>query len=45
MILSDGAARGYWRFDEETVAIVWATKGEAEELISMTEDPERQSGT
>jgi diadenosine hexaphosphate hydrolase (ATP-forming) len=30
------------RFDEETVAIVWATKGEAEELISMTEDPERR---
>jgi 8-oxo-dGTP diphosphatase len=30
------------RFDEETTAIVWATKTEAEELISMTEDPERR---
>jgi|SRR5579862_5033001 len=30
------------RFDEETTAIVWATKPEAEELISMTEDPERR---
>jgi 8-oxo-dGTP pyrophosphatase MutT (NUDIX family) len=30
------------RFDDETVAIVWATRGEAEELISMTEDPERR---
>jgi 8-oxo-dGTP pyrophosphatase MutT (NUDIX family) len=30
------------RFDEETTAIVWATKREAEELISMTEDPERR---
>ena len=29
-------------FDEETVAIVWATREEAEELISMTEDPERR---
>ena len=30
------------RFDEETTAIVWATRLEAEELISMTEDPERR---
>lgn len=30
------------RFDEETTAIVWATKAEAEEMISMTEDPERR---
>jgi len=30
------------RFDDETVAIVWATREEAEELISMTEDPERR---
>jgi 8-oxo-dGTP diphosphatase len=30
------------RFDEETVATVWATRPEAEELISMTEDPERR---
>jgi 8-oxo-dGTP pyrophosphatase MutT (NUDIX family) len=29
-------------FDDETVAIVWATREEAEELISMTEDPERR---
>jgi len=31
------------RFDEETTAIVWATKPEAEELISMTEDSERRT--
>ncbi len=31
------------RFDEETTAIVWATRAEAEELISMTEDPERRT--
>lgn len=31
------------QFDEETVAIVWATRPEAEELISMTEDPERRA--
>ena len=31
------------RFDHETVAIVWATRTEAEELISMTEDPERRT--
>lgn len=31
------------RFDEETTAIVWATKPEAEELISMTVDPERRA--
>ncbi len=31
------------RFDEETTAIVWATKTEAEELISMTEDPVRRT--
>jgi diadenosine hexaphosphate hydrolase (ATP-forming) len=31
------------RFDEETTAIVWATKAEAEELISMTEDLERRT--
>jgi hypothetical protein len=30
------------QFDEETQAIVWATKPEAEELISMTEDLERR---
>jgi 8-oxo-dGTP pyrophosphatase MutT (NUDIX family) len=30
------------RFDDETTAIVWATKVEAEELISMTEDPVRR---
>jgi 8-oxo-dGTP pyrophosphatase MutT (NUDIX family) len=30
------------KFDEETVAIVWATREEADELISMTEDPERR---
>jgi 8-oxo-dGTP pyrophosphatase MutT (NUDIX family) len=30
------------RFDDETVAIVWASREEAEELISMTEDPERR---
>jgi len=30
-------------FDEETVAIVWATQQEADELISMTEDPERRA--
>jgi 8-oxo-dGTP pyrophosphatase MutT (NUDIX family) len=30
------------RFDEETVATVWASKDEANELISMTEDPERR---
>ena len=30
------------QFDDETVAIVWAAKAEAEELISMTEDPERR---
>ena len=31
------------RFDDETTAIVWATRAEAEELISMTEDPERRA--
>jgi len=30
------------KFDEETVAIVWATRQEADELISMTEDPQRR---
>ena len=30
------------RFDDETTAIVWATREEADELISMTEDPERR---
>jgi diadenosine hexaphosphate hydrolase (ATP-forming) len=30
------------RFDDETMAVVWATREEAEELISMTEDPERR---
>ena len=30
------------RFDGETAAIVWATKEEADELISMTEDAERR---
>jgi 8-oxo-dGTP pyrophosphatase MutT (NUDIX family) len=30
------------RFDDETVAIVWASREEAEELIFMTEDPERR---
>lgn len=30
------------KFDGETAAIVWATKEEAEELISMTEDAERR---
>lgn len=30
------------KFDEETVAVVWATRQEADELISMTEDPERR---
>jgi 8-oxo-dGTP pyrophosphatase MutT (NUDIX family) len=30
------------QFDGETTAIVWATRAEAEELISMTEDPERR---
>jgi len=30
------------RFDAETTAIVWATRDQAEELISMTEDPERR---
>ena len=30
------------KFDEETVAIVWATREEADELISMTEDPQRR---
>jgi 8-oxo-dGTP pyrophosphatase MutT (NUDIX family) len=31
------------RFDDETTAIVWATRDEADELISMTEDPERRA--
>ena len=31
------------RFDDETTAIVWATRPEAIELISMTEDPERRA--
>jgi ADP-ribose pyrophosphatase YjhB (NUDIX family) len=30
------------RFDAETQAIVWATRAEADELISMTEDPGRR---
>jgi len=30
------------RFDDETTAIVWATRDEADELISMTEDPTRR---
>ena len=30
------------RFDGETTAIVWATRAEADELISMTEDRERR---
>jgi 8-oxo-dGTP diphosphatase len=30
------------QFDDETSAIVWATKTEAEELISMTEDAEKR---
>ncbi len=30
------------QFDAETAAIVWATKEEADELISMTEDNERR---
>ena len=30
------------RFDAETTAIVWATKDQADELISMTEDTERR---
>ena len=30
------------QFDDETVAIVWAGREEAEELISMTEDAERR---
>jgi len=30
------------RFDAETTAIVWATRDQADELISMTEDPERR---
>ncbi|HZR19513.1 MAG TPA: NUDIX hydrolase [Verrucomicrobiae bacterium] len=30
------------RFDTETQAIVWATRAEAEELISMTEDAGRR---
>jgi 8-oxo-dGTP pyrophosphatase MutT (NUDIX family) len=30
------------QFDAETAAIVWATREEAAELISMTEDPERR---
>jgi 8-oxo-dGTP pyrophosphatase MutT (NUDIX family) len=31
------------RFDDETTAIVWATKEEADELISMTQDGERRN--
>jgi hypothetical protein len=31
------------RFDDETMAVVWATREEAEELISMTEDPGRRT--
>jgi 8-oxo-dGTP pyrophosphatase MutT (NUDIX family) len=30
------------QFDGETIAIVWATRAEADELISMTEDTERR---
>jgi 8-oxo-dGTP pyrophosphatase MutT (NUDIX family) len=30
------------QFDDETTAIVWATKAEAEELISMTQDRDRR---
>ena len=30
-------------FDDETIATVWATKEQADELISMTEDPERRT--
>jgi 8-oxo-dGTP diphosphatase len=31
------------RFDDETTAIVWATRDQADELISMTEDPARRA--
>jgi ADP-ribose pyrophosphatase YjhB (NUDIX family) len=31
------------RFDDETTAIVWATRPEAIELISMTQDAERRA--
>ena len=31
------------QFDDETLATVWATRDEADELISMTEDPERRA--
>src|SRR5215470_10241376 len=31
------------RFDDKTVAIVWATRDEADELISMTEDAGRRT--
>ncbi len=30
------------KFDGETLAIVWATREEADELISMTQDPDRR---
>jgi len=30
------------RFDNETTAILWATRDEADELISMTQDDERR---
>ena len=31
------------RFDDETTAILWATREEADELISMTQDDERRN--
>lgn len=31
------------QFDEETTAIVWATRPEAEDLISLTGDPEKRT--